>query len=611
MTEAQLQRWSRWILWFTPVISTPFRHYAIKRLVAERLNPKLLPTLLGALRSNDRKVASVARAALGSLHQNQACVDALCACWAKDQDPVLAEIIASCRYQAAKPMELWASSGLLAGRMEEIVSQGAKSLPHVITVLEGCDRTLTDRAWQVLSSLANVDDLIDYALKHGSDELLYIFLRRSQECVEVICARWAKDRDPKLAKIITSCRCQASQSPELFVWSGLLARRTEEMAHGGTETLPFLMAALEDKDQSLSKRAWEVLAIFANTDALIDYALDHAGGEVLHPIIRQRGLRHSVEGRWFLYLVLAGRFDEYLAEDFEFQTLRAEFAAAPAALQGRIRESIVQHGDIRMNPLFVAERKEVLLANLSDADAEALVRINARNRNWETLFSYLWVLPARHGLEAIRAMQQGRWQPEDADRAALWQRLTDLAGQLHPASVPQSISMLSPVLEKWLTEGATGELSTQPAAELRKRLREEVPPPEQIAALGALRHQKALTPEIIKEAGLSAHWMVRMVAVHHGASLEAAMKVNDGGLEWFRRLATLTDAAALWNAKPCHVTRDGREALQEHLARLPDRRAAGGLNLVAAIVSHYTAHDIEVEIGARVTIEEDAFEIAG
>lgn len=46
------------------------------------------------------------------------------------------------------------------------------------------------------------------------------------------------------------------------------------------------------------------------------------------------------------------------------------------------REAIVRAGEVRMNPLFVTARRETLLAELSDHDAEVLVRVNSRNRNW-------------------------------------------------------------------------------------------------------------------------------------------------------------------------------------------------------------------------------------
>ena len=49
--------------------------------------------------------------------------------------------------------------------------------------------------------------------------------------------------------------------------------------------------------------------------------------------------------------------------------------------------------------------------------------------------------------------------------------------------------------------------------------------------------------------------------------------------------------------------------LQEGLARLPDRRVAGGLLYLEAVVAHSMAHDFEVEVGAHVLIGEDSFEI--
>lgn len=370
--------------------------------------------------------------------------------------------------------------------------------------------------------------------------------------------------------------------------------------------LPPLIAALDSPDPVVATTANSALRSF-DPDALIDHTLAHPEGAALLPIIAECGLRHSVEGRWFLFLVLAGRFDEYLAEDFEFQTLRAEFQAAPPALQGRIRESIVTHGEARMNALFVTEKRDTLLANLSDQDAETLIRINVRNQNWDALFSFLRVFPARHILSAVRGMMKAQWQPEKPDDAALLRRLADLAPQL---DAPPAVGHLplSPLLQKWM---ASGETDPAPPAALKALLKDETPPPQQIAALGALHKRKALDAATLTAAVQSEHWMVRMVAVHLGAPLADAMKVNDGGKEWFQRLSLIQDAEALWATKPSQVDRDALDALREALALLPNRATAGGLNLVEAIESHYTAHDIELEVGARVLIGEDSFELNG
>ena len=340
---------------------------------------------------------------------------------------------------------------------------------------------------------------------------------------------------------------------------------------------------------------------------------ENKSGETVRKVVEGLGWRHSEEARWFLYLAATGRFDEYLVEDYEFQTLRPEFLAAPSALKARIREAVVKAGEVRMNGLFLAEKRP---AELTVADAEALVHINIRNHNWEALVGNLWWLPARQTLDAVQAIIAAKWQPDDADQAALLTRLGELALQL-ATGAPDSLP-LNPVYQKWLASGETGwlsQLSRRSPEKLQAMLKDETDPPDQIAALGALRKQGQLDAATVSKAGLSEHWMVRWVAVHFGADLTQAMRVNDAGIEWFKRLSILKnpskDAEVLWTAKPCEVTRDGLEALREHIARLPDPRAAGGLLLVEAICTHYTGLDIEVEEGARVMVEEDSFELEG
>lgn len=165
--------------------------------------------------------------------------------------------------------------------------------------------------------------------------------------------------------------------------------------------------------------------------------------------------------------------------------------------------------------------------------------------------------------------------------------------------------LLNPVLASWLARGEKEERGRpRPPASLP----EDAPPPDQIAALGALKAKGKLTPEVLGQAGRSPQWLVRLATAALGGKAEP---VNAGGKEWFTRLQTALDAESVWGLKPCHATRDGLEALQEGLARMPDRRVAGGLNLLEAVVAHYTAHDIEIEVGARVVVGEDSFEIAG
>jgi hypothetical protein len=461
----------------------------------------------------------------------------------------------------------------------------AEAIMWLVWALSSADRQVAIQAEQALRSLT------------------------AQPAVDALCTLWIKDRDKRLGRLIAECRYIAAQPVELRVLSGLKAGRLEKLRATEAEAVPALVQALADWDSVIAQTARIVLGSLKAqpaVDALIDRVLDDPKSAGLMELINCRGYRHSVEGRWFLYLVLAGRFDEYLKEDFEFQVLRPEFRAATPQLQARIREVIVQRGDVRMNPLFASSRRETVLAELSDHDADVLVRINSRNRNWDELFKFLWVLPARHIRDAVWAMQQAGWQPADADRAALFQRLARLVEELgEPPEAGRATRVLPTVLQSWL------EFDTAPKWE------PNAPPPQQIAALGALQRAGKLDADTLAQAARSEHWLVRLAALALDSTppstpdTRPSTAVNDGGKEWFDRLAPLLDAQALWGLKPCQVTRDGLEALQEGLSRMKDRRAAGGLNLLEAVVAHYTAHDIEIEAGARVVISEDSFEIEG
>lgn len=92
-----------------------------------------------------------------------------------------------------------------------------------------------------------------------------------------------------------------------------------------------------------------------------------------------------------------------------------------------------------MNPLFVAEKKQTVLADLNGHDADLLVKVNARNQNRDALFKFLWVLPARNIRDTVAAMAQAGWQPEDPDRRALLHKLAgfvESGGEAPPRSPP-------------------------------------------------------------------------------------------------------------------------------------------------------------------------------
>ncbi len=467
-----------------------------------------------------------------------------------------------------------------------------RSLPLLVAALLGPDPEVAHRAEVALRSLS------------------------LPAAVDALCALWADQRSGRLGQIVESCGYTAGQPAEVRVLSCLKAGRVEALVGTAGAQVPVLVAALEDPDPTVRSNAGAVLRRLSDpaaVDVLVDRVLQGAASEQVVRIIEESGHEHSVEGRTFLYLVLVGRIHDYLGADHDFRVLRPEFQAAPADLQARVREAIVHSGNVRMAGLFVAPRRETLLGDLSDADADMLVRVNARNRNWPVLFKSLWVLPARHIARAVTAMAQDRWRPQEPDKAALLARLTTLVAQIGRAPDPVDPGpILGPVLGGWLARGEAlgGARGEEEGLEegCRRVLVEDAHPVRQIEALGALRSLDCLDSSALDTAGHSAHWTVRYVAAALGGRVRA---VNAAGALWFQRLARVLAAEAVWGGKPCNLTRQGLEALQQGLAGLENRRAAGGLLLLEAVYAHYTAHDIEVEVGAHVVVGEDSFEIEG
>lgn len=423
--------------------------------------------------------------------------------------------------------------------------------------------------------------------------------------IDALCAAWNSTRDGHLAAIVAQCGYVASQPAELRVLSAIYVGRLDDLRTEAGASMPALIAALQDCDPKIAAATESVLRSLAQSgrDALIDFALldaDDPSRERAIAIVEQCGYRHSDDGRWFLHLAATGRFEQYLAEDFEFQRLRAEFRAAPAPLQHRIRAAITRTGDPRMAGLFAAGCHTRTREAITAEDAELLTHICERNRQWPELFQWLRWFPGAQLGPAVKALAASGWQPAEEADAALFAKLTTIAGELG-VNVNATVLLAgdNPVLRRWLSSGPNGSPEL-----LRARLTEGTPPPEQIAALGALHKAGVLTVDDLARAISSPHWLVRLAALALGAPANSEEPVH-----WVR---VAFDARAAQALKPWQVrSLEDVAALQNGLKRLSDRRAAGPLLFIEAIRAHEIAGDFSIEEGVRVTLSDDAFSIEG
>jgi hypothetical protein len=379
------------------------------------------------------------------------------------------------------------------------------------------------------------------------------------------------------------------------------------------QAVPQLVRALflrDAKAAGIARKGLESLGDPRARNALIDLILEDRENDHLAPLIEEKGYRHSDEGRWYLLLLLTGRLEELFAEDVELRRLRKEFWAVPGNVRARLRASVLQSGDIRMNPLFVREKGDRPEADLTQQDADMLVKINVRNRNWESLFGFFWILPARHIAVILRAMADAGWSPQEPDRASLYARLAAVTKSKRFHGTDPHITM-NPVFAEWFARGESPDFIEREERDLRTMLTESGNPPDQVAALAALRKRGRLTREDMAQAGRSPHWLTLLAT----ASVEEPVVEPTGRDDripfWLKRIMPGLDARTLWDVKPGRVSRDDMEVLRRGVADLPDPALAGGLALVEAVASHYTAHDIEVDMDDPVFVNEDSFEIEG
>lgn len=673
-----------------PLIGSWLRHLAIRRLCVDRAAPETVPILARALRHTDAYVRARAREALSDL-ASQPAIDALCAEWFFSRDTESGRLIGQRGYIASEPTDVRVFSGLKAARLGLLREEAVPAIPHLLAAVLDSDAEIAQSAQQLLCALdsqAAIDALCaewfrsrfeeagrlvrecryvasgpgdlrvwstlksgqSAPLRNGSDAVGYVLMAthdpdpevakgaeevlrglESQEAIDALCIRWFRSRNPVAATLIRECEYVASGPADVRVYSALAGGQLALLKKEDAEAVGPLLSATKDQDAGIANAARHVLRGLERQcaqDAIIDIALASTEPAALIYLIDTCGYRHSDEGRWFLYLALAGRFDEYLAADFEFQTLAIEFRAAHADLQNRIRERIVASGDTRMSGLLVRGHPSARLSGsslagrhrgeLTDADAHALVRVLSRNRNWESLFTdYLGVLPARRLAEAVRAMTDAGWEPPEQDARRLLEHLNELLPSEDQIPEPVFLSSCpNPVIVGLLAEGKERPPADTPEA-LQAMIGAEAPPglpllvshpPEtQIRALGALLARKALTPEILRKAATAPAWTVRLTAAMLGAA-----NVDDtrcDGAHWLSHLNPALEAERLWSVKAFQFSRDGLDALLQHLAKLDDPRRAGGLPLVAAVAAHAIAHDIEIDTETAVEIDEDAFEI--
>lgn len=387
------------------------------------------------------------------------------------------------------------------------------------------------------------------------------------------------------------------------------------------EAVPYLAEALRSPDEQVREVATTALRSLqerSSIDALCEVAISDPSRPAMSIVKEMDYQPQSVSRRCLLFL-LAGQTERYLDLDFEFQHLRAEYQAAAEGLKQRIGEVVRTSGDVRLVGLFREVRRRKLARDLSIREAEIVIEVHARNRQWPEIFGLLFHIPLHSVIIALDALAASGWRPETELEAALLDELLAVrqgTGQL-PAAPPPPEVALGPVMQAWVEEGRSPAWTGKAEDKLRGTFIQD-PPPEAIRALAALTVSGKTTAVDVESARTHRHWPVRLACL---ALCEMAPQFafseqpigGEGGGMWIDRLAPALLDAATYQRRAVNLNPTQLEALQSVVNKPGnpgDSRLICG-QLLEVMARHHLRHTILVDEGLTVEISETAIEIEG
>jgi hypothetical protein len=318
-------------------------------------------------------------------------------------------------------------------------------------------------------------------------------------------------------------------------------------ADSSAEAVPLLVEALADADAEVKKAAEAALRGLKqrdSVDALCAIAIADPAGTAAKICIEERK-RPSDPEQACLLLFVTRRLDEYFQEDFEFQGLRAAYDRAGDGVKAHVMD-VVRGGDRRCLGFF-GRRKP--LSECTEGEIKLAIDSALRHRDWPRLFRAFQEMPLKYGFPLLDEFRKSGWEPQQADvKALLRGALAESAGGAYtPPPAPKDNS---PVFEKWLAEGRTGEFSRLGEAELLGRLGKATPP-DGVRIVAALSAKASPGGNAAQAVSNSPHWLARLAGYATGlcANTDLARDgVADDNL-WIQELVRSVSVLEFWPVK--------------------------------------------------------------
>ncbi len=539
-----------------------------------------VPDLVKALDEGEASMARAAAQAITML-KDQGAVDAFCALWVSKRDQRLGQIVAQQRYLASTPTSVRVLSALKADQLL-VAGESAQAVPELVKALGDHDAQVAQAAAQAITML------------------------KDQGAVDAFCAIWAKGRDERLGQALAQ---QGYVSQESLAMSLLTAFKAGRPSRPGADRIPHLQTHLDlcrDADPAVKATAQESLRGITDQaviDALCEMAIADPHGQAAE-IVRQHDYQPKSVGRRCLWFLLSGQTERFFVLDYELQYLRAEYQAADEDMKMRIGNLVRKSGDARLADLFHVGSQSTRRIKASEAtqeEADISIEVYARNQQWETIFGLLEKVHLASAVKGLDALKAGGWRPAQADQAALLDEMLAARAAITrmPSKPVAPDVVLGGVIQGWIEQGYSGDMSRQAPDSLRQALRDG-DPPSAVAALAALAKTGNLTPGDAQGAASHQHWLVRLACLAlaknvPGLGLPPRSPGNDGGSLWLEKLVPHLTHQAIHGHRAMNINPNGLEALQAALAA--DTTQKGEMRPWGVLLEAMVRYRLRYEIG--------------
>ncbi len=417
----------------------------------------------------------------------------------------------------------------------------------------------------------------------------------NKRSVDTLCKIWFESREQKLADILTETGYIAGNPAEVRVASALKSGNVQLC--DSNMYIEFLVKFLHDKDKTISHHAARALKSLSSPssvellcDGIIKGNLDAA-----RQIAIEMNYQPAQLSKRCSFLVITGQIEKYLALDFEFQQLRAEYQAAPIDIQNRIRNAILLSNDNRLIGLFGEVRKKFVAKDLNETEAELMINVYARDNLMDSVFALMFFIPLRSVIKALDALAKSSWRPETEDQRELLSQIQNVRQKFEqPGLVSDSEFSTGTIINRWINNGITDNHLSIQEDTLRMYFNSGTPS-EAITAMSSLANKNLFTENDHQLAKSHPHWLVRLAYFLSfnrlpDNFLDPLPVSSEGGEYWLEKLIPVMIKERLLQIRAVNIDPDSLRLINKAITSAGNRPIE--LKNWALLLSHLAGYTL-------------------